>query len=176
MSSNANVETIESYRPEIRKVFDEFTKVIKWCGGQERWYAFSAGLLALSMIQAIGLFLDGAVRKERGANREQFDMALDKYFNPISNDYALPNVRQKLWSRARCGLSHDLTIHRGVGISWQPTFAGRHLQEEEGVLMISMIELTKHLEEATKRYLDDLASNESYSTKYNAVIHQIEKT
>ncbi len=173
MPSNADVETIEYQRPELQTVFDEFIKVIKWCGSMDknaRWFGFPAGLLAFSAIQAIGLFRDGRVRKEPGGNKKQFDMALCKYF---PSEYY--KNREKLWKRARCCLSHDLTVCGGVGISWDPNTSGQHLQEDKrGVLTVSMIELTRHLQEAMKGYLRDLDSDPCCKEKYNAAIREIE--
>ncbi len=171
MPSNVDVVPIDHQRPELQTVFTEFMKVIKWCGRKENWYGFPAALLAFSMIQAIGLYLDGHV--DRSNNKCQFYMALDKYFPA---EYSKSNVRKKLWERARCCLSHDLTVCGGVGISWDPDARDLHLQKDaQGVLTVSMIELTKHLEEAINTYLHGRGSDPCLKAKYNAVIQELEK-
>ena len=160
---------VKNIRPTLPKVFDEFITVIEWCGKQENQYGFPAALLAFSLIQAIGLYLDGRIGAEY--NKPQFYDALKKY---LPGEYS---VRETLWKKARNCLAHDLTVCGGVGISWDQTCKDLHLHEDgQGNLVVSMIKLTETLRKATRCYLQDLDQNPTLQATFRKVVGMLEKS
>ena len=159
---------IQREHPTLEKVFGEFIAVIESCREKKR--GFPAALLALSMIQAIGVFLDGQI--DNRANRCQFHMALDRYFPCAYHDR---NVRAKLWKLARNSLVHNLSVRRGVSISWHSDCsASGHLSEDEdGDLRICMIELSEDLRKAASSYLKEKEGNADLQQRFATVIQQL---
>jgi len=164
MSDDARVQL---YRPPLETIFEEYLDTITYCGKQKQPYGFSAMMLALSVIEAIGFF----VTAEKDKNRPCFRKGL-RYFPKRYRDRA---VEEKLWSQARNCLVHDLTVCGGVSVTWKPDLVDKHLQEDaQGILYISMIELTKDLRKATDDYLQDRKSNPSLQKKFQDAIEKVE--
>lgn len=146
--------------PPIKRIFDETVAALEFCN--EKFYAFTAALIACSAINAIGSFL--LVNTEKPAtyppNTERFNACIRQYF-PSKYHAAKP----QLWESLRCALSHSLTVGSDVVVSCRNDGRRLHLLEVDGWLFVSMLELVGDLSDAMRSYLRDLETSTELQEK-----------
>lgn len=147
--------------PTLETLFEEVAGTLKFCN--EKYYAFPAAIVACSTMNAIGSFLliDPDKPAKYPPNDQRFKECVKRYFS-----HKYHNVANQLWESLRCALSHVLTVGPDVAVSCRNDRRHLHLQEVNGYLFVSMLELAEDLHEAMKAYLQDLRADSEVRLKF----------